>query len=68
MIRCSVFQKDPYHSEKDTLRWHEASFQMIQVFVKQNCSYVNYTLKNCLLSNIYNLLNSKGLFIDEVKI
>lgn len=28
-------QKDPYYSEKDTLRWHEASFQIIQVFAQK---------------------------------
>lgn len=26
-------QKDPYYSKKDTLRWHGASFQIIQVFM-----------------------------------
>jgi hypothetical protein len=26
--------KDPYYSEKDTLRWHEANFQIIQVFMR----------------------------------
>lgn len=26
-------QKDPYYSKKDTLRWHEANFQIIQVFL-----------------------------------
>lgn len=56
MIRCSVFQKDPYHSEKDALRWHEASFQMIQVFVKYNCFCMNYTLNYCLLSTKHKLL------------
>ena len=28
-------QKDPYYSKKDTLRWHEASFQIIQVLAQK---------------------------------
>lgn len=69
MIRCFAFQKDPYHSEKDTLRWHEASFQVIQVLSKHNCSYVNYyTFDDWLLSTNYKLFNSGGLSVNETKI
>lgn len=28
-------QKDPYYSKKDTLRWREASFQIIQVYMRK---------------------------------
>ena len=69
MIRCSALQKAPYHSEKDTLQWHEASFQVIQVSLKHNCSYVNYyTFGDWLLSTNHKLFNSGGLSANETKI
>lgn len=37
-------QKDPYYSKKDTLPWHEASFQIIQVFVQKNIVNVLRTI------------------------
>lgn len=69
MTRCSALQKDPYHSEKDTLRWHEASFQVIQVLLKRNRSYAYYyTFDDWLLSTNHKLFNSGGLSANETKI
>lgn len=41
-------RKDPYYSKKDTLRWHEANFQIIQVFSRNSITskyYVDNNLK-----------------------
>lgn len=37
MSNKNTLQKDPYYSKKDTLRWHEANFQIIQVALR-NCA------------------------------
>ena len=69
MIRCSTLQKAPCHSEKDTLQWHEASFQVIQVSLKHNRSYAyHYTFDDWLLLTNHKLFNSGGLSANETKI
>lgn len=66
-------QKDPYYSKKDTLRWHGASFQIIQVFVRKvlrsTYSFVTHSINGTnQLNGTYNIMIHKHDYYVKLKL
>ena len=57
-------QKDPYYSKKDTLRWHGASFQIIQVFVSKVLRST-YSLETHPMNGTNQLNGTSNIIIHE---
>ncbi len=58
-------QKDPYYSKKDTLRWHEASFQIIQVFVSKVLCRSTYSFETHPMNGTNQLNGTSNIIIHE---
>lgn len=67
-----ITQKDPYRSKRDTPRWHEASFQTIQVFMERKrfpildvlgTHTVTVTVQNWL--HLYLCYSMRGFFLSN---